>query len=517
MEPTLNLAWPFFCSAGQYPRRLCIYADGREYTYSDALTTVRRVADWLTESGEASPRFVGILASRSWEACIGILGTAWAGAAYVALNLNQPPEALITLLNQLDLDALVADSYGIEKLTEEVVPHLPPKVLVPEAATRCSNWVTLAELGQECSFEPWAVAEDDPAYVEFTSGSTGTPKGVIIPNGAVSHFRQIMQRRYEFRAEDRIAETADTSFDVSVFNMFICWNVGASLHAIPKTQALAPAKFIQERKITIWFSVPSIASAMGRMGMLAPGAFPTLRVSLFSGEPLPAKVAASWKMAAPNSLIDNVYGPTEATVVCLYERVGEIPNITKERDVIAIGKPLEGSEACIWDSSRNPVPAGVTGELVIGGPQLALGYLNDPEKTSARFVERGGKRWYLTGDLAYQDEQGLFHHLGRIDNQVKIRGYRIELEEIETHLRQAYRTPSVAAVAWPMESGTASGIVAFVSGPRNTDDEAAGELRRRMPRYMVPGKVHVLAELPVNSSGKVDRKILSRRLDEGEF
>src|SRR5208337_4309963 len=243
----------------------------------------------------------------------------------VALNLSQPPEALIALLDRLNLDALIADSTGLQKLTAELVPHLPRKVLVPgqEALAANSQWRTFGDLPEACRFEPRPVRADSPAYIEFTSGSTGIPKGVAIPHAAVSHFIRIMQRRYDLQAEDRIAETADTSFDISVFDMFMTWNAGASLHAIPRSQAIAPARYIQEHGITVWFSVPSVAAAMGRMGMLAAGAFPTLRVSLFSGEPLPAKVALAWKEAAPNSVVDNVYGPTEATVVCLHERVGE--------------------------------------------------------------------------------------------------------------------------------------------------------------------------------------------------
>lgn len=514
-----NIAWPFSCTAREHAERIAVSADGQEHTYRETLAAVRRLANWLSGRGKTRPRYVGILASRSWEACVAVLGTAWSGATYVPLNLSLPPEALIRLLDRLGLDAVIVDRSGAHQLTVEVIPHLPGKVLVPGRgiAHEHDDWRTFADLPEECGFEPRSVGAECPAYVEFTSGSTGTPKGVVIPNGAVHHFRSIMQNRYQIQPEDRIAETADTSFDISVFNMFMTWTAGASLHAVPKTQALAPAKFIRDHGITVWFSVPSIAAAMSRMNMLTAAAFPTVRVSLFSGEPLPTKLAMAWKQAAPNSVVDNLYGPTEATVICLYERVGETPNISKERDIISIGRPLEGTEACIWDSSRRPVARGSTGELALAGPQLALGYLDDPEKTSARFVERNGKRWYLTGDLAYQDERGLFHHLGRIDNQVKVRGHRVELEEVETHLREVYGTTSVVAVPWPIEFGTASGIVAFVSGARRATEEATDELRRRMPLYMVPGRVHMLADLPTNSSGKVDRKILAQRLQEGEL
>jgi len=519
IDINFNLAWPFFSTANQHAERIAVSADGQEHSYRATLAAVRRIANWLSDSEQTTPRYVGILASRSWEACTAILGTAWSGATYVPLNLSQPPEALVRLLNRLDLDAVIADSSGMGKLTADVIPHLPRKVLIPgrETPHRDSDWRTFADLEEECSFEPRKVAADRPAYIEFTSGSTGTPKGVIIPNGGVFHFRRIMQDRYQIRPQDRIAETADTSFDISVFNMFMTWNAGASLHVVPKVQAIAPAKFIQDHGITVWFSVPSLAAAMSRMRMLTAGAFPKLRISLFSGEPLPARLAMAWKQAAPNSVVDNLYGPTEATVICLYERIEEVPNVSKERDVVAIGKPLEGAEASVWDTSHRRVPAGSSGELALAGPQLALGYLADPQKTSERFVEQDGKRWYLTGDLAYQDEDGRFHHLGRIDNQVKVLGHRVELEEIETHLRDVYCTTSVVAIAWPMEFGTASGIVAFVSNPGKTAAEATEELRRRIPLYMVPGKVHVLAELPTNSSGKVDRKILAHKLREGEF
>jgi D-alanine--poly(phosphoribitol) ligase subunit 1 len=515
-EANFNLALPFSCNAVKHAARLAVVADGKEHTYGQSLTAVRRIAHWLSEGGKTTPRNIGILASRSWEACVGILATAWAGATYIPLNLSQPPDALISLLDKLDLDALIVDCTGIHQLTPEVIPQLPRKVLVPEGAAK-GDWRSFADLSEECNFEPRPVPPDRPAYIEFTSGSTGTPKGVVIPNSAVDHFRRIMQERYQIRPDDRIAETADTSFDISVFNMFMTWNAGASLHMIPKTQAMAPAKFIRDHSITVWFSVPSIAAAMDRMNMLTSSAFPSLRVSLFSGEPLPTKVALAWKEAAPNSILDNLYGPTEATVICLFERVGESPNVSKSRDVISIGRPLEGTTVAVWDSSHNPISCGATGELVLAGKQLALGYLNDAEKTAARFVEKDGQRWYLTGDLAYQDDHGLFHHLGRMDNQVKVRGHRVELEDIETHLREVYRTTAAVAVAWPIEFGTASGIVAFISSPGRTTADAKEELRRRMPVYMVPGKVHVLPALPTNSSGKIDRKILARRLAGGEF
>jgi D-alanine--poly(phosphoribitol) ligase subunit 1 len=225
----------------------------------------------------------------------------------------------------------------------------------------------------------------------------------------------------------------------------------------------------------------------------------------------------AWKRAAPNSVVDNLYGPTEATAICLYERVGEKPNVTKERHIIFIGKPLEGTEVAIWDRAGACISDRSPGEIVLSGPQLSLGYLNDADKTAESFVTKDAKRWYRTGDLGYLDGSGLLDHLGRIDNQVKVMGNRVELEEIEMHLRRIYHSDSVAAVAWPLEFGAATGIVGFVSGPKVTTLNAIEELRKGLPSYMVPSVVHVLDVLPSNTSGKVDRKALTQKLQEGEF
>lgn len=170
---------------------------------------------------------------------------------------------------------------------------------------------------------------------------------------------------------------------------------------------------------------------MKRVKALRRGSFPSLRYSLFAGEPLPLSAAQAWREAAPNSTIDNLYGPTEATITCLLEPVGDSPVVTSEREIISIGYPFGSMEAAIVSptSAESFLLPGERGELAVAGPQLASGYFHAPELTAKRFPLIGGKRWYLTGDLAYQDADGRFHHLGRIDNQVKVNGYRIELEE----------------------------------------------------------------------------------------
>jgi acyl-coenzyme A synthetase/AMP-(fatty) acid ligase len=279
---------------------------------------------------------------------------------------------------------------------------------------------------------------------------------------------------------------------------------------------MAPYSFIQRHRPSIVFTVPSVAAGMMRMKLLTPNSMTSLRYSFFAGEPLPVASASMWKAAAPNSVVDNLFGPTEATVVCIGQRFHGPENATPKRGVVAIGAPFPGMEAAIVDSSLSFVPDETNGELLLSGPQLSSGYFGDTELSNRFFPTFGGRRWYRTGDLAYRDASGVFHHLGRIDNQVKVLGLRVELEEIEAHLREVYETDSVAVIAWPVEHGSASGIVAFVCGRIGADDPSLkATIKKRLPSYMVPSKVHHIESIPLNANGKVNRKELAELLNRG--
>jgi len=325
-----------------------------------------------------------------------------------------------------------------------------------------------------------------------------------------------MHRRFEMRVEDRVAEASELTFDASVFDMFMAWSSGAALYVVPAAQLMAPAKFIRDHELTIWFSVPSTASFMGRMKMLKPSAFPSLRISIFAGEALSVATAQAWQIAAPNSIVENFYGPTELTVDCIAQRLEDPPYVTRNRGTLAIGTTFPGVRAGIVDAELKFLPRDAEGELVVCTRQAARGYFEDPELTAACFPMLEGDRWYRTGDLAFQDSAGIFHHLGRIDNQVKILGNRVELEEVEAHLRNFLGIDMVAAVAWPLTDGRAAGIVAFHCAAGVTRDEVREEMKKRVPDYMVPQRVNYLDALPLGSSGKIDRKALVRMLDEAK-
>ena len=517
-----NLALPFYESSVADPQALALFVGNSRFSYGELANLARSVAGWLDlKAGERSGK-VGILASRTLEAYAGVLGTLWSGAAYVPIKPDTPEDRVVRILQQTKLDALVVDQAGLNMLSERVLENAPRRILFgPDARPPQSalgfheiSFESFADLSAEGPNQPVTVAGDALAYIIFTSGTTGTPKGVMISTGNVARFLAAMQPRFEPVSTDRVSQTSELTFDVSVFELFIAWKNGASVEVIPANQLMAPARFITERQLTVWSSVPSIAAFMKRMRMLKPAAFPSIRYSVFAGEALAYPLAEAWREAAPFSLVENLYGPTEATVYCIGATVGPDFPPTPGRNTVPSGFPLPGLDGAILDEALNLLPAGKEGQLAISGGQIAQGYFNDPELTRQRFPTINGKTWYLTGDLARKDERGIFHHLGRIDNQVKVLGQRVELEEIEAHLRAVSGAEDVAAVPWPIQDGSVAGVVAFTRKVSKTQDELHEALRRALPPYMVPRRIYQLEALPLNPNGKIDRKALTRMLDE---
>ena len=507
------------------PHNLAVASDGRELSYGQLAEGAAAIAACIRQSPAWSqtddqPPRVGILASRSAMACLAVLGASWAGATYIPIGTKLPEERILTILSLCNLSALIADAEGAKLLTKQVLSACPPLVLLPGAKqyqgeSHCGvEFYDIDALPVVERSEPALMTASDPAYIIFTSGTTGVPKGVIISCGSIRHYVETVTSLLGLQASDRAIETLELTFDVSLHNMFTTWEAGASLHVLPASRVMSAVKFSRDRQLTVWFSVPSLAGMLKQIKALAPNALPDLRISVFGGEQLPETIVSAWQAAAPNSIIENFYGPTEVTVFCLRQSVSSPIPLTPGRDFVSIGVPMPGNEAAIVDADHAFVAPGVVGELAVAGVQLSDGYLNAPKLTDARFPIIGGKRWYLTGDLAMEDSSGKFHCLGRIDNQVKVLGHRIELEEVDACLRMVSKAGVAATVAWPVIDGIAQGLVAFVGAQSIDSQQIIAELKTHLPGYMVPNRVIAIDNMPFNQSGKIDRRALVQLLDQ---
>ncbi|HTE14734.1 MAG TPA: amino acid adenylation domain-containing protein [Burkholderiales bacterium] len=512
-----NLAAPVLAQRHRTPDHLALYADGVNLTYAELVQRAQRFAGALHAHGIGPKRRVAILGSRSLAAVEAVLGVAWAGAAYVPLGLRWPEVRLQSAIALARPDAIIADERGAQLLTPQLLASVSLVVVprresidaaIPASGTRVLALDALSDA--TVLDEPALLSGDELAYIIFTSGTTGVPKGVMATMRSVSAYLNALGSLKALTSADRASQFTELTFDPSVGEIFLPWAVGASLHVVPPVSNVSPARFIRERELTIWGSAPAAIAWMRDTRSLQAGSLPGLRYTSFGGEPLSLAAVRAWQAAAPNSVIDNLYGPTEATVDCVGQRItpGQTPVVTPGRDILAIGTPHPGTALAVFDANHRLLPAGERGELAIAGDQLTLGYLDAPKVTAERFPVIGGKRWYLTGDIAMRDACGMYHHFGRMDNQIKLHGHRVELEEIEAHTREVTSSDQVAAIAWPMREGVAQGIVCFVVQSAVAVSRVRELLRLRLPAYMVPNAIREVHALPLNANGKLDRHAL---------
>src|SRR5581483_11980605 len=518
----------FLRSAARVPHRPALELAGETLTYESLASRARAVAATLVRHTRAdAPGYTAVLAQRTPAMFVGILGALLRGHAYVPLNPAYPPARTATMLDRTQSESVVADAQHVGVLdallggTSRRMTVLLPDEADAEPLQR--RWPRHTILGRRdlLSPEEWRavdVAPESAAYVLFTSGSTGTPKGVMVTHVNVRALVDAAAQRFGIVEEDRFSQTFDATFDLSVFDLFVAWERGACVVCPPAKTLLNPASFIREAELTVWFSVPSLAAFMMRLGALKPASFPGLRWSLFCGEALPVEVAAAWSRAAPNAALENLYGPTEATVFCTAYRWDDAASAAEcDGGIVPIGRPLPRVSVAVVDDDLRDVPPGEEGELVIGGEQVARGYLDDPERTAAAFVHVPGREGvhYRTGDRVRRPLlDGPLVFRGRLDHQIKVLGHRVELGDVEAALRRAADAQAAVAVGWPRTASGAAGIVAFVHGTAMEPGEIRDAVAEVLPPYMVPRDIRVLDELPLTANGKTDRNTLLQTLEE---
>jgi len=526
--PARCLHQVFLDSAAAHPDRPALEIGGAMLDYAHLRTQAQAVAATLrAHRSDDGPELTAVLGQRSQAGFVGILGALCSGHGYVPMLPSFPPARTAVMLERSEARCLVVDRQGARGLAE-LLERVPQDLTVLCLDTTPSDEERARSarhtlLGPEdlLSADQWTapeVGEDDIAYLLFTSGSTGQPKGVMVAHRNITRFLDVVGERYALGPEDRFSHLFDVTFDLSLFDLFGAWSCGGCLCCPTGPQRMFPARYVADSSLTVWFSVPSTALLMKETHALEPGSLAGLRLALFCGEALTVPVVEAFAAAASEATVENLYGPTELTLACTTFQWTEASAAQAEGGLVPIGSPFPGMTAEVVDEQLRPVAPGESGELVMTGPQLALGYWNDEDKTRAAFVvlPGQGETYYRTGDLVRRpasDDQPL-QFLGRLDSQIKLRGYRVELGEIEAVLREEGPLDVAIAVGWPAAaSGGAEGVVAFIDDASIDTHALLDRVAERLPRYMVPREVRVLEQFPLNVNGKVDRKALLASLD----
>jgi len=520
----------FIRAVSVFAERTALEVDDQAYSYQRLGQMAHNIAAAIKTYEIQSNDLAAVLAYRSPTAYAGILGILISGKGYVPLNPHFPTERTHKMLSLSQSSVLIVGRECVEEL-KTLLPLIKKTLTIIFPDTKQMDDILedhpkhhyiFADdmLDQQGPIEVPEVDPENTAYLLFTSGSTGIPKGVPVSHRNVCSYVKYICNRYNINEHDRFSQTFDMTFDLSVHDMFVCWQRGACLCCVPKKFVMAPAKFIKEKQLTMWFSVPSVAMFMSKLRMLNPNTYPSLRYSLFCGEPLSGALAEQWQVAASNSIVENLYGPTEATIAISYYPWDSQHSLNAcENGVVPIGFIFDGQKCCLIDKERNVVEKGKSGELCLCGSQVTKGYLNNPEKTQSQYIRIpfiGDEIWYRTGDLVKQDEKGCLYYLGRIDDQVQILGHRVELQEIDHALRQASGTEMALSIAWPVKDGSVGGVVGFIGGKSNIGRSQVLEYcQNTLPDYMVPKKLYYIDDIPLNSNGKLDRIKLGEMLDEG--
>ncbi|MER5747925.1 amino acid adenylation domain-containing protein [Streptomyces sp. NPDC002225] len=475
--------------AAEHPDATALVFGELRLSYAELIEQADALATRLRTAGVRPGFRVGLLMPRSAYQGVAALAVLRAGGAYVPLDQAHPEARLRHMVTVSGTGLLITaeetagrgEDLGVPciRIDRPAVTDPPPPSGLPAGRT--------------------APGPEDLAYVLFTSGSTGVPKGVAIEHRALLNLTRAVRHSFPVNADDRVLQFVSFGFDVAVSDLFFPWVAGAELHVPSEDERIGEALLerLRDSRITYVFLPPSAA-------MLLPdltGQLPELRTVAVGGEACPAELVE--RLAAPGRRIVNAYGPSETTV---YATTGDL----SPGKPVVLGRAVPGSRIAVLDELLRPVPAGVAGEIYVGGASLGRGYIGRPALTAERFVAdphgAPGSRMYRTGDLGRIDAHGLIHYLGRSDLQVKLRGVRVELGEIETLLAGA---PGVAlAAATVRGTGTAQRLVAYVvgrDGQAPPDAELRAHLARRLPGSMVPEVFVRLDEMPLSSNGKIDR------------
>lgn len=488
------------------PEKIAVIYENESLTYCELNAQANQLARVLQSKGVQAEQIVGLMVERSPEMLVAIFAILKAGGAYLPIDPHGPEERIQYMLADSEARLLLTQQRFLER-----VNYSGEWINIEDSSLYAGSDANLANIADPHNL----------AYIIYTSGSTGKPKGVMVEHQSAVNNLCWRKKQFALEMGDVLVQKTAYTFDVSVWELFLWYFAGAAVVLLAPEEEKNPeriVKAIEKNRVTTIHFVPSmfntflyfVESRNLRHRLVS------LRQIITSGEELQRTHIDLYQRAVNvdgRVKLYNLYGPTEATIDVTYFDCSRVEQYTS----VPIGKPVFNTQLYIVDQHGNLQPPGVAGELCIAGENLARGYLHREEMTASKFVRNpfsATGKMYRTGDLARWFSDGEIEFLGRIDQQVKIRGYRVEIGEIENEILHHPAVKEVA-VLLARETSQSEYLVAYVVAtqlaPQNelTGEEIKDYLRKKLPGYMIPARYIFLDALPLNSSGKVDRKVLA--------
>ncbi len=507
-----NLAQKFKDVARRFGDKPAIHTESDTVTYAELDQKSDQFAYYLLSNKLEQGEVLCIIGNKSVLTITCILGALKAGILYSVFDPETPLARLSKIFEKCKPRLTICSPEQIDGMRQTGIEAIDTNIV-----NGVINDFKNSEINEVAAARLQSITSSCPAYIMFTSGSTGFPKGATMTHQNVLNLIEWSIQTYGFTSDDVLTSVNPLFFDNSVFDIYSSLFSGASLALFDAKTVRDPAKLmflLDKFKCTSWFSVPSMLIFLQTVRALTPTSFSHIRRIIFGGEGYPkAKLKELFDMFQAKINFYNVYGPTECTCICSSYRVSEA-DFSDLKGFLPLGAMAPNFDAVIVDSELKPVKDGALGELVLCGPNVGLGYYNDPERTEASFIQNPRHNSYRdivyrTGDVVqFTELDQKFWISGRADNQIKHMGYRIELEEIENAISCIDNVDQCAVIH--CEIRNLSHIIGFIKV--NNDAVTEKEIRHRLtsliPHYMIPTKFHFLNQLPKNANGKLDRKRL---------